>query len=88
MALQEGYQFFLYLNDGSRRYGYALKNAYTSLLISFIISEIKLHRKHYAVSDLIGHPYGTVFEVNGRHLVPVDEPLIPVDINEGSILLM
>ena len=45
--------------------------------------EVKLHRKHYPVSDLIGHPYGTVFEVQGRHLVPVDEPLIPVDVADG-----
>ena len=32
MSLLEGYQFFLYLNDGSRRYGYALKNGYCFFL--------------------------------------------------------
>lgn len=35
------------------------------------------------MSDLIGHPYGTVFEVDGRHLVPVNEPLLPVDVADG-----
>ena len=48
-------------------------------------SEIKLHRKHFPMSDLIGHPYGTVFEVTGKHLVPVDEPLIPVDVVDGVV---
>lgn len=28
MSLQEGEHFFLYLNDGQRRYGLAKKNAY------------------------------------------------------------
>ena len=33
MSLQEGYQFFLYLNDGSRRCGYALKSGYVFYLV-------------------------------------------------------
>lgn len=33
MSLSEGYQFFLYLNDGSRRYGYALKNRFIFYLL-------------------------------------------------------
>lgn len=37
------------------------------------------------MTDLIGYPYGTVFEVNGRHLVPVDEPLIPVDVADSLV---
>ena len=48
-----------------------------------MVREVKLHRKHYPVSDLIGHPYGTVFEVQGRHLVPVDSPLLPIDDADG-----
>lgn len=39
------------------------------------------------MSDLIGHPYGTVFEVDGRHLKPVDEPLLPVDVVDGDLFL-
>ena len=48
-----------------------------------VFSEIKLQRKHYPIADLVGHRYGTVFEVQGKHLVPVNEPLIPVDVADG-----
>ena len=54
--------------------------AFSSLASS---REIKLQRKHYPIADLLGHRYGTVFEVQGKHLVPVDEPLIPVDVADG-----
>lgn len=85
-TLQEGYQFFLYVNDGTRRYGYALKNGCVETKSWLRNREIKIQRKHYPISDLVGHPFGTVFEIKGRHLVPVDQPLIAVDVADGDFV--
>ncbi|KAK8790904.1 hypothetical protein WA158_005535 [Blastocystis sp. Blastoise] len=71
MSLKEGEAYILYANDGMRRVDVARPGDY-----------VKIRRQSFPVTDLIGHEYGTVFEAQGKHLVPTNEPLEVVDETE------